>query len=249
MSGLTVEPPEYYPVIEKLFADGLREALESLGVELLGIKAAVVPRGRELTLAFLLEVSRSETFLPGELDPVVEGVLEDLVERANRTFGKFYDVTFRVAGFRIIERPTGRGKDKPGLVINSPEDLRKTLERLGRGLMIYLKDRKVDFKTLLLTMPSDGRPDLRIVLILSRKSSDVEKDALAENLIDKVSSYLRTLNADYIRPAVRVLDPSDALVGTVLGRLHEIEREAEKLAESEEVRKLIETLGKRPPGN
>lgn len=249
MTILTVEPPEYYPVIEKLFADGIRDALETLGVELVAMKVGVKQEGKEIMLAFLFEVRKAETFLPGELDSIISGVLERLVENANRTFGKLYNVSFRIAGFKTVEKTshTEQERKRGKLVVNCPEDMRRLLERLGKGLMIYLKDRKMEFTTLVLAMPPDGRPHLTVTVLLSEEKPDYEKEKLAEELKYKTTSYLRTLNADYISVKVRVIDPGDKKVGMIMSRMKEIEKEARALAEMEEIRSLMKVLGKNVP--
>ncbi|NJE02909.1 hypothetical protein [Thermococcus sp. MV11] len=244
MVTLTVEPPEYYPVIDKLFAGPIRDALEALGVELVDMKAGVKPVDRTIRVAFIFEVRKPETFLPAELDSILSGLLEKLAEDATKTFGRLYEARFQVVGFRVVEAAAETKKEGGRLIINCPDDIRRTIERLGKGLTIYLKDKRVKFQTLVLSMPSDGRPKLTVTLLLPEQTSQADKEALARELEYKASSYLRTLNADYIRVEARVLDPEDRAVGTVMGRIDKIEREAEELAEMEEVRELMSALGK-----
>ncbi len=249
MTVLTVDPPEYYPVIEKLFAGGIKDALETLGVELVSIKAGARPEGREIKLAFIFEVRKPETFLPGELDSIISGVLDRLTENANRTFGKLYNVQFKVVGFKTAEttsHPRQRGEET-SLVVNCPEDLRRTLERLGKGLMIYLKDKGVEFTTIALTMPPDGRPKLTVTVLLPKERPAYERENLAKELKYKATSYLRTLNADYISVEVKVIDPGDKTVGIIMSRMDEIEKEAKELAGMEEIRDLMDVLGKETP--
>jgi hypothetical protein len=249
MTSLSVEPPDYYLLIEKLFAGGIKDALETLGVELTSIKTRVKPEGKDITLAFVFEIRRPVTFLRGDLDTIISSVLERLTEDANKKFGRFYNVKFHIAGFKITEAPSKlkRGRDEPNLVINCPDDLRRTLERLGKGLMIYLKDRRIAFSTLVLTMPPDGRPKLTVTLLLPLEWPAYEKEILSEELEYKATSYLRTLSADYIFVEAKVIDPSDKTVGIVMDRLDEIEKEAQKLAEREEIRDLMNVLGKNAP--
>ncbi|ASJ09327.1 hypothetical protein A3L11_08835 [Thermococcus siculi] len=249
MTSLSVEPPEYYPVIEKLFAGGIKNALETLGVELVSIKAGVVAEEREIKLAFVFEMHRPETFLPGELDSIISSVLERLAEDANRKFGRLYNVRFHIVGFRTVEASSQMGTrgEEANLVINCPDDLRRTLERMGKGLMIYLKDRKVEFSTLVLTMPQDGRPKLTVTLLLPEERPTYEKERLAEELEYKAASYLRTLNADYISVKARVIDPGDKTVGMIMSRLDEIEKEAKDIAERDDIRDIMSALGKNAP--
>ncbi|AEK72100.1 hypothetical protein GQS_00985 [Thermococcus sp. 4557] len=244
MTVLTVEPPEYYPVVEKLFAGNIRDALETLGVELVGMKVGVKPVGRVIKLAFLFEIRRPETFLPGELDSIISGLLEKLAEDATRTFGRLYDARFQVAGFRTIEAAGKPRKEEINLVVNCPDDIKRTIERLGKGLVIYLKDKRIDFSTIVLNMPPDGRPQLTITLLLPDEKPSSVKENLAKDLTHKASSYLRTLNAEYISVRARVLDPGDKTVGIIMKRLDQIEKEAEELAEMDEIRDLMSVLGK-----
>ncbi|WP_148882053.1 hypothetical protein [Thermococcus aciditolerans] len=247
MTVLTVEPPEYYPVVEKLFAGNIRDALETLGVELVGMKVGVKPVGRVIKLAFLFEIRRPETFLPGELDSIISGLLEKLAEDATRTFGRLYDARFQVAGFRTIEAARKPRKEEVSLVVSCPDDIRRTIERLGKGLVIYLKDKRVEFSTITLTMPVDGRPKLTITLLVPEKKSPHDKAALAKELERKSTSYLRTLNAGYISVEAKVLDPGDKKIGVIMKKLDEIEKEAEELSRMDDIRELMSVLGKGTP--
>ncbi len=249
MTEITVEPPEYYPIVEKFFVDGIKEALETLGAELLSVKAGAKPAGSEIRLAFIFEVSREAGFIPLDLDPIVSEVLQKLADDANRKFGKFQNVRFKVVGFRIVERKVEDKKKEARLVIDCPEDLRRTLERLGKGLMIYLRDRDVSFTSLALKVPSDGKPKLSIVLLLEKETAPYEKASLKRAIEEKASSYLRTLNADYLSVETRVLDPGDEKVARVVKEMEKVEKQAEEIVKDDDIRELMAALGKWPHGN
>ncbi|NJE04619.1 hypothetical protein E3E36_00330 [Thermococcus sp. M36] len=217
MTLLTVEPPEYYPVVDKFFATGIKDALDILGIELTGIDAVVGHEGRTLKIDFVFKVGSPETFIPLNLDSVVSALLDKFAADATNKFGRLYDLEFRVAGFRIVHSGPGERKGTGGLIVNCPEDSRRALERLGRGLLIYLKENRIDFSSVVLSMPSDGRPTLTVVLILRKKTPQVVKESLAENLGYKARSYLRTLGMDYISVNAAVMDFFDDDVAAVIG--------------------------------
>jgi len=249
MTELTVEPPEYYPVVEKFFVDGVREALETLGVELLSVKAGVKQVGKEIRLAFIFEVGEEAGFIPVDLNAVISEVLDKLTANANAKFGKFQNVRFRVMGFRMVEGETRRREESGRLVIDCPDDLRRTLERLGKGLMIYLQERELPFTSLTLTVPHDGKPRLVVALLLERETSPYEKASLERTLEEKTLSYLRALNADYLSVEVRVLDPGDEKVAKIVRERERIEKQAEEVVKDEDIRELMKALGKWPHGN
>jgi len=246
MVRVTVKPPEYYPVVDKVFIDGLIEALEALGVGVTDIKAGVVPTEDAIRVGFLIGIKRPDTFSGADVNSIISALLEKLAAEARETLGAFYNTRFDVVGFKIIEKGPQEGKKNARLVIDCPDDMKRTLQRLGKGLMIHLKEKGVDFSTLVISVPKDGRPKVTVVVLLTRSLHLLEKEHLAESLTDKGRSYLRTLSADYMSLEVQVLDPGDKTVAMVLRGRKDAEKEAEQLLEDRAIREIMEALGKKP---
>lgn len=246
---LTVEPPEYYPIIEKLFVRGIKDALDVFGIEINSITVGVKEAKGEIRVAFLVEVYEPKGFLQGELKSTIGSILEKLSMEATKTFGSFYNVRFVLAGFRVRVLKRRHSKRESRLVINCPDDMRSILNRIGKGLMIYLKEHRIDFSTLVLSIPHDGRPHLTVTVLLSKEMSPLHKEDLERELAEKVKGYTRTLGAGYLSSTVKVLNPADEKIGIVLERKSRIEKEAEEIAKDEAVREVMEILGKSLPGS
>lgn len=247
MVRLTVEPPEYYPVVDKFFANGLVEALEALGVEVTDIKAGVKAIENQIRIGFIIEVVKPEAFSISELEAIISTVLEKLSEEATKSMGRFYNATFEVAGFKVIKSKKSPGNNEIRVIVNSPDDLRRNLERLGKGLAIYLKDRGIDFSTLVINVPKDGRPRAITTVLLRRPMHPLEKERISESILEKTRSYLRTLNLEYLGTEVKVLDPTDKKVSLMLKEKNRAEKIASDITQDETVKEILEVFGREPP--
>ncbi len=135
-----MNPPEYYPIIDKLFASRLVEATNALGIMVEDITALVVPDGRTLRLGFEIMISKGESFLPTGTESVVRGLLDKFADEANSSFGRLYQVDFLIERLKI-EESTGKGwRGRERLIVNGPDELVEKLERLGRGIIITLRE-------------------------------------------------------------------------------------------------------------
>ncbi|WP_157726869.1 hypothetical protein [Thermococcus radiotolerans] len=251
MELLTVKPPEYYPIIDKLFAGRIREAVEAFGASLEELTVFVQPEDRILNLIFFLKVRGLQRFLSMEVDPFVYGLLEKLASDATETFGKVYGVRFAISGFKVVdEHPREEHPERAAkLVVNGPDEMRDVLERLGKGLMITLREWNVRFSALAVTVPIEEPHILTIVLKMEHPVPPEEKGGLEKKLRHKTRTYLKTLTKRVIPVEVKILDPEDKTLASILKRKVEIEKEAEELAESDEVRELMSLLGKETPGS
>jgi len=241
---LTVEPPDYYPIIDKLFADKLREGLEPFGVSLEEMWVRVVPRGRDLLLEFFLTVGKDSGLSVLDLKSFTEGILEKLCEEATATFGKLYNVRFVLGSVKIEEKHVQRRRT-PGysLIVDAPEELKGKLERVGKGLAIKLKEWGIEFSGLVLAL--DGRR-IDVVIKVDGKMSDYDKSALKEAVEEKTRAFLKTVLRKELPVTVKILDAEDRALATVLKKMRAMEKEAEELAKMEEVKNLMEALGKTP---
>ncbi|NJE10435.1 hypothetical protein [Thermococcus sp. MAR1] len=251
MELLTVNPPDYYPIIDKLFAGKIREAVEAFGASLEELTVFVQPEDRILNLIFFLKVRGLQRFLSMEVDPFVYGLLEKLASDATETFGKVYGVRFAISGFKVVdEHPLEEHPERAArLVVNGPDDMREVLERLGKGLMITLREWNVQFSALAVTVPIEEPHILTIVLKMEYPVPPEEKEVLEKKLRDKTRTYIKTLTKRLIPVEVKILDPEDKTLASILKRKVEIEKEAEELAESAEVKELMNLLGKGTPGS
>ncbi len=244
MVKLTVEPPDYYPVVDKFFADGLVEALEALGIDVMDIKAGVKALQGRIRIGFLIELTKPDAFSRVELETIVSAVLEKLAEDATKSMGKFYNASFEIAGFKIIESQSTRKNKETKLVIKAPEDMRINLERLGKGLTIYLRDRGISFSTLVINVPKDGRPKGLITLLLKKPIHPLEKERIAKSIFEKSQSYLRTLNMDYLEVDVRVLDQNDRKAPLTLNEKVKEDESIVEGTEDETVKEILEAFGR-----
>ncbi|WP_297469718.1 hypothetical protein [Thermococcus sp.] len=127
----------------------------------------------------------------------------------------------------------------------SPE-LEDSLRRLGRGLMITLKDWGVPLSFITVTTDLFSPKVVSIVLRLTENVSQEEKETLREAVETKARNYAKTLLPEGLDIQVKVLDPSDRNIAQVMKRAKDIEKEIEMLTQNEEIRKLMEALGKSP---
>ncbi|WP_143597774.1 hypothetical protein [Thermococcus thioreducens] len=246
---LNVNPPEYYPIIDKLFAGRIKEAVEAFGASLEELTVFVQPEERVLNLIFLLKVRGLRRFLSMDIDPFVYGLLEKLASDATETLGKVYGVRFSISGFKVIdEGPEGiPSEEAPKLIVNGPEEIKEILERLGKGLIITLREWSVEFSALAVTVPFEEPHVLTIVLKMNRLLPPEEKGELEKKVRHKARTYLKTLTQRVFPLEVKIIDPEDRTLASILKRKVEIEKEADELAQSEEVRELMSLLGKGTP--
>lgn len=247
---LRVNPPEYYPIIDKLFAGRLREALEAFGASLEELTVFVQPEDRVFNLVFFLKVRNLTRFFSVDVDSFIYGLLEKLASDATSTFGRLYNVRFSIAGFRVSEEePEEETHKKAKLIVNGPLDMEEALERLGKGLMITLREWGVPFSSLAITATSESIPRIRVVLKLEKILPAEEKARLTEKMREKAKTYLKTLTKKLLPIEIKIIDPEDKALALVMRKKEEIEREAEELAEKAEVRELMNLLGKGIPGS
>ena len=247
---LSVNPPEYYPIIEKLFAARIKDALDAFGVSLEELRVFVQPEERNLNLIFLLKVRGLRRFFSSETNPFVYGLLEKLASDATATFGKLYGIRFTIAGFKVSEEEEREEHEGvPRLIVNAPVDMEKSMERLGKGLMITLKEWNVEFSSIALTVTEERIPRVRVVLRLEKILPKEEREALKARVEAKTRTYLKTLIKKLLPVEVKIIDPEDRALAIVMKQREEIEREAESLAENEDIKELMALLGKETPGS
>ncbi|NJE61374.1 hypothetical protein [Thermococcus sp. 21S7] len=251
MELLTVNPPEYYPIIDKLFAGRIKEAVEAFGASLEELIVFVQPEGRVLNLIFFLKVRGLQRFLSMDADPFVYGLLEKLASDATETFGKVYGVKFAISGFRVVDEHPQEGHPERAakLIVSGPDDMKDVLERLGKGLMITLREWNVDFSFMAINVTGERIPRIRVVLRTGDILPENEKENLCEQLSRKTRLYMKTLTKKLLPVEVRIIGPEDKVISMVMKRMGKIEKDVEELAKRKEVRELMELLGKDSPGS
>ncbi|ASJ07136.1 hypothetical protein A3L08_07275 [Thermococcus pacificus] len=246
---LNVDPPNYYPIINKLFAARLAEALEALGIQLDSIEVRVVPEGRTLRLIFKLVISGMEGFVPIDVQETVQGILEKLADDATTTFGRLYSVRFEVEDFELVRAPQRNGWEaNVKLIVNGPDEKLERLNRLGRGLVITLKEWGIAISALTVSMPLNGPGSLRIVIKAEAELSEAEKNELAERVRTKACSFMKTLFGSACPVQVRIIDPKDRTMKIVLREEERLEALVKELSNDEDIKRLLSLLGKSPPG-
>ncbi|NJE53757.1 hypothetical protein [Thermococcus sp. 21S9] len=245
---LNVEPGEYYSIIDKLFASRIVEAVEPLGASVERIDVKIRPDGRVLFLTFEIDVVQHSLAGIVDLETIIQGILEKLIQDANASFGRLYGVTFALDGLKVRENVPKEGKKAEiKLIVSGPPEMEDALRRLGRGLMITLKDWGIPLASVTVTTDDPISPKtVSIVLRLTKRMSEAEKNTLREAVEAKAKNYAKALLPKSLEVHVKVLDPSDRNIAQVMRRAREIEKEVEMLTKDEEIRKLMEALGKSP---
>jgi hypothetical protein len=239
---LEVEPPEYYPIIDKLFADRLAEALEPFGASLEEMRVLVRREDKRLNLDLSMEISRDVSQLYN-LESIVKGILEKLCGEATSSFGSLYGMSFVIAGLRIKEVPKRRVGGSTTLVVNGPQDVKPALTRVGKGLAIKLNE--WGYKPLAITIVLNENSEVVVVVKMGTKLDTDTKESVREALVERTTAYLKGLLGVELPVRAEVLDPETGLVLSERERLS-IEERVKKLLSREDVRKLMELFGKTP---
>ena len=244
---LIVEPQGYYPIIDKLFAGRLEEALGPFGIKIQELRVSVVPQGRTIFLNFALKIERDQGIPVMSVEAIVEGIVEKLCNEATSTFGKLYNVKFAVGNISVVEVENGKGATPQySLVVDAPEELKSIAERIGKGLIIRLKEMEVPVSALTLTIDKVNRK-IDVAIKVMKELDQYEKENLKELISEKTKTYMKVLLKDYPPNVnVKILDPKDRALAIVMRRMKDMIREAEELAGMKEIQMLMEALGKSP---
>ena len=245
---LEVEPQGYYPLIDKLFASRILEAVESLGASVRRVRATVNPEGRTLLVTFEVEVIRDSLSSIVNIETVIQGVLEKCIQDANSSFGKLYGISFDLGPVRVIESvPRSEKHGETRLVVSGPPEMEDALQRLGKGLLITLKEWDVPLTSITVTTDDLISPEtVSIVLKLAEQMAKAEKESLRSSVESKARSYARALLPEKLNIQVKVLDPGDKNIAHVMKRAKSLEKEIEELMKDEDLKKLMKALGKSP---
>lgn len=243
---LEVEPQEYYPLIHKLFVSEIVEAVDTLGASVRRIRAKVREGKRVLFLTFDVDVVRYSLSGVVDTETIVQGILEKRIQEANSSFGKLYGFRFVLESVTITEDvPRREKREDARLVVSGPQEMEDALRRLGRGLMITLKEWNVPLTSITVTTDDLISPEtVSIVLKLAEQMGKAEKDSLKSSVETKARSYAKALLPERLNIQVKVLDPSDKNIAQVMKRAKSIEKEIEELTKNEDLKKLMEALGK-----
>ena len=242
---LDVEPPDYYPVVDKLFADELREALASFGAEIKKMNVRVERSGRTLTLYFDMDVEREEGFPIPSLDAIVSGILDKLADDATNNFGKLYGVTFRIGGLRINQSIRKKETGTPTLIVEGPAELKPVLARVGKGLII--KMREWGYQPSTVTLSTEDGSRVSVVVKMTSKLSTYDKLTLKKAVEERARAYFKTLLGERLPVEVKILDPSDKVLKTIERGKKSVEERIQELLKRDEVRSLMDALGKGTP--
>ena len=241
---LDVEPPDYYPIIDKLFADELEDALRSFGVTIRRMTVKVEPRGKALILHFKLLLEREEGFPLPNVETIVSGILDKLADEATSTFGKFYGVSFKIGGLNIIEKIVRKqSSTNTTLIVEGPSEMKPALARVGKGLIIKMKEWGYLPSTVTLSFDNEA---IVIVVKMTSRLNTYDKLALKRALEERGRAYLKTLLGIRLPVKVKILDPSDKVLKVAESGKKSVEEHIQELMSREEIRSLMEALGKSP---
>ncbi|WP_297066228.1 hypothetical protein [Thermococcus sp.] len=242
---LIVEPPGYYPIIDKLFAGRLEEALEPFGIKIQEMRVKVTPKEQTIFLNFTLRIKRDTGITIMSIETIIEGLVEKLCTEATSTFGKLYNVKFAVGNISVVELESEkRTTPHYSLVVDAPEELKSIAERIGKGLIIKLKEIEIPVSALTLSIDNINRK-IDVVIKVMRELDQYEKEKLKELISEKTKTYMKILLKDYPPNVnVKILDPKDRALAIVMGRMEDMIREAEELAGMKEIQMLMDILGK-----
>lgn len=242
---LDVEPPGYYPVIDKLFADELEDALWPFGITVREMRVRVEPLEKVLTLHFDLFLERDEGFPLPNVEAIVLGILDKLTEEATSTFGRLYGVSFRVGRVNINERTIRKqNPGNPTLIVEGPDGLRPALARVGKGLIIKMKEWGYSPSTVTLSLDNET---VSIAVKMASRLSTYDKLTLKSALVEKATAHLKTLLGRRFPVEVRILDPSDKVIKALEKDRRTIEERIQELLSNEDVKALMDALGRKSP--
>ncbi|WP_456420524.1 hypothetical protein [Thermococcus sp.] len=242
---LDVEPPDYYPVIDKLFADELEDALWPFGITVREMRVRVEPLEKVLTLHFDILLEREEGFPLPNVEAIVLGILDKLTEEATSTFGRLYGVSFRVGRVNIKERIIRKqNPGNPTLIVEGPSELKPVLARVGKGLIIKMKEWGYSPSTVTLSFDNEA---VSIAVKMTSRLNTYDKLTLKSALVEKAAAHLKTLLGRRFPVEVRILDPSDRVIKVLERNKRTIEERIQELLSNEDVKALMDALGRKPP--
>lgn len=233
--------------MQRLFVSKISEALDSLGIQLDGISIHVNPVGQSVFLRFRLRVVQASLAGSIDVEPTVKGLIEKLVREANESIGQVYGVTFIIEGIGVEQGSSKRSEtsqDRPKLVLNVPSELEGPFRRIGRGVMIFLRDWRIPVASLTLSVDTSLPRRATLVVKLKETIEQKEKESLAETLKEKLRRYIKLLIKSPMGISVRILDPSDKVVARAMKKAKLVEKEVETLIGNEDVRAIMKAFGK-----
>ncbi|WP_297068963.1 hypothetical protein [Thermococcus sp.] len=195
MVKVDVEPADYYPIIDKLFTEEIVGALDALGVSVGRIGAKVEPDGDNMGIDFSLVVSSEGNRQVSSMEAVIRIAIERIIEEANGRFTGMGNGRFVLKGLKLIEvSETGKSPfSPPNIDIKAASDeLRKSLEKIAKGLWIKLQERDVKVVSILVNFEEGPKPRVLVSLNLNENLTFYERKLLAEYVSDKMEGYLWT---------------------------------------------------------
>ncbi|BAD85000.1 hypothetical protein, conserved [Thermococcus kodakarensis KOD1] len=242
-----VIPEKYRPLMQRLFISKISDALDSLGMRLVSSSIYVNPVGKEVFLRFHLRVI--QTSLAGSIDvePTVKGLIEKLVMEANESLGRVYGVTFIIEDVSIeqeLPKDHESLQDQPKLVLDVPLELEGPFRRIGKGLVISLREWGIAAASIVLGVDPSGLNRVSLVVKLREPMGREEKASLVKALREKLAGYIKLLIKKPMQTSVKIIDPSDKVVAKVMKKTKLMEKEVENIIGNEDVRAIMKALGK-----
>ena len=200
-----VEPPDFYPIIDKFIATRIEEGFSALGASVRKVHVNVLVDDGKLGLEVYVAVERESGLLPEELPVFTSSLLEKAIENANENFGSLNNVRFYLKKLDVKEVEDGRKFDVKNIKLEviSPVEREKT-EKLAKGLLLWLADRNFSVRGITVELTSLEPPMFNIKLELGEELDPVERKKLEDAIVDKVIGYAETLFGS--RPTVKSIE-------------------------------------------
>ncbi|AFK22935.1 hypothetical protein Py04_1361 [Pyrococcus sp. ST04] len=240
---ITYSGPKDYEFIVIPHAKDLVEGLKTLGVrvEEFSIKGRIVTVNGYLVLHLMGELIISEVgYMSKSLPNIVSELLVDMRDRIQKDLkplGVFIYLNPEEFKITVIEEK----KELGNLVVDVPEYTEEAAKRFGKGLLLYLREKGIEVETLVISGYTVGKVvKFRILVVPHGKKEVVEK--YIRNAIEKYSSFLARSIKTHI-PKIEAIEVIDTKIkpifGIILKRKSSIDREASKIASSEEIKSVL----------
>jgi len=205
-----VEPPEFYPIIDKFIVARIEEGFSALGARVRRVRVGVVPEDGKLGLDVHVILEKESGLLPEELPVFTSSLLEKAIENANESFGSWNNVRFYLKRLKVreVEEESRPDLKNVRLSVPSPVEREKT-EKLAKGLLLWLIDRNFIVRGITVELTSLEPPAFKITIELENELDPVERKKLADAVVDKTTGYAETLfGSKPVVESVDVLSPA-----------------------------------------
>ncbi|WP_297436951.1 hypothetical protein [Thermococcus sp.] len=194
MVKVNVEPAEYYPIVDKLFTEGIVEALDAVGLSVEGIDAKVKPSEDNVGVDFSLVVASKGNRGVSRMEDFIRIAVERMVEEANGRFKWMGSGKFVLGELKLVEagETDKQAPSAPRISVEAaPDELKGALEKVAKGLWIKLQEKGVMVAAVALSFEG-GTPPMVTARLVLKGNPPYERELLADYISDKIEAYLWT---------------------------------------------------------